>query len=53
LLGKVTLGSRVFVGAGAILLPGISIGDDAVVGAGAVVTRNVTASMTVKGNPAS
>jgi len=40
------------IGAGAVVLPGITIGENAVVGAGAVVTKNVAANMTVVGNPA-
>jgi maltose O-acetyltransferase len=49
---SVTVGKNVWIGGGAILLPGISIGDDAIVGAGSVVTRNVAAGTTVAGNPA-
>lgn len=37
----VTIGEFVFVGVGAILLPGVSIGDHAIIAAGAVVTRDV------------
>ncbi len=37
----VTIGEFVFVGVGAILLPGVSIGDRAIIAAGAVVTRDV------------
>ncbi|MFS4582823.1 sugar O-acetyltransferase [Phaeobacter sp. C3_T13_0] len=48
----VTLGSDVWIGGGAILLPGVTIGDGAIVGAGAVVTRDVEAGTTVVGNPA-
>lgn len=48
----VTLGSDVWIGGGAIILPGVSIGDGAIVGAGAVVTRSVAAGQTVAGNPA-
>lgn len=51
-IGRVTIGSRVFVGAGAIILPGVRIGDDVVVGAGSVVTRNVPSGSVVAGNPA-
>ncbi len=40
------------IGAGAILLPGITVGPFAVVGAGAVVTRDVPAQGLVVGNPA-
>lgn len=52
-LGRpVTVGSNVWIGGGAILLPGITVGDDAVIGAGAVVTHDVLAGVTVAGNPA-
>jgi len=40
------------IGAGAVILPGITVGADAMVGAGAVVTRDVAAGETVVGNPA-
>lgn len=40
------------IGAGAVILPGITIGRGALVGAGAVVTRNVPEGTIVKGNPA-
>lgn len=48
----VTIGEFVFVGVGAILLPGVSIGDRAIVGAGAVVTKDVPAGAHVFGSPA-
>ena len=48
----VRIGSNVWIGGGAILLPGITVGDDAVIGAGSVVTRDVPAGATVAGNPA-
>jgi maltose O-acetyltransferase len=48
----VTIGSNVWIGGGAILLPGITVGDDAVIGAGSVVTRDVPAGATAVGNPA-
>src|SRR5262249_22525221 len=48
----VRIGSDVWIGGGAILLPGVTIGDGAVIGAGSVVTRNVAAGVTVAGNPA-
>jgi maltose O-acetyltransferase len=48
----VRIGSDVWIGGGAILLPGVTIGDGAVIGAGSVVTRNVESGVTVAGNPA-
>jgi len=48
----VRIGRNVWIGGGAILLPGVSIGDDALIGAGSVVTRDVPAGATVAGNPA-
>ena len=48
----VRIGRHVWIGGGAIILPGVTIGDDAVIGAGSVVTRDVAAGATVVGNPA-
>ncbi|MNN96997.1 Maltose O-acetyltransferase [compost metagenome] len=48
----IRIGRNVWIGGGAIVLPGVTIGDDAVVGAGSVVTRDVPAGATVVGNPA-
>ena len=48
----VRIGRNVWIGGGAIIVPGVTIGDDAIVGAGAVVTRDVRAGGTVTGNPA-
>jgi acetyltransferase-like isoleucine patch superfamily enzyme len=44
--------ARAYVGAGAIILPGVVVGSEAIVGAGAVVTKNVPAGATVVGIPA-
>jgi sugar O-acyltransferase (sialic acid O-acetyltransferase NeuD family) len=52
LLGSVRLGHRVYIGAGAIVLPGRTIGDDATIGAGAVVTHDIAPGTTVRGVPA-
>lgn len=49
---SIAIGSDVWIGGGAILLPGITVGDGAVIGAGGVVTRDVPAGATVAGNPA-
>jgi acetyltransferase-like isoleucine patch superfamily enzyme len=48
----VKVGDDVWIGAGAILLPGISVGKHAVIGAGAVVTRDVPNGAVVGGVPA-
>lgn len=48
----VRIGRNVWIGGGAILLPGVTVGDDAVIGAGSVVTRDVPPGATVAGNPA-
>ncbi len=48
----IRIGENVWIGGGAIVLPGVSIGDDAVIGAGSVVTRDVPAGATAVGNPA-
>jgi maltose O-acetyltransferase len=48
----VRIGRHVWIGGGAIILPGVTVGDDAVIGAGSVVTRDVAQGATVAGNPA-
>ncbi len=50
--GGVRIGNGVLVGAGAVILPGLVVEDYAIIGAGAVVTKNVSAGVTVVGNPA-
>jgi len=48
----VKVGNDVWIGGGAILLPGVTVGDGSVVGAGAVVTKDVEPLVVVAGNPA-
>lgn len=47
----VEIGADVWVGGGAIILPGVSIGSRAVIGAGSVVTRDVPEDVFAAGNP--
>jgi maltose O-acetyltransferase len=48
----ITIGDNVWLGGGAIILPGVTIGENTVVGAGAVVTKDVPANVVAVGNPA-
>lgn len=48
----VAIGANVWIGGGALILPGVTVGDNAIIGAGSVVTRSVAAGATVVGNPA-
>ena len=51
LASPITIGNNVWIGGGAILLPGVSIGDNSVIGAGSIVTKNVPSNVTAAGNP--
>jgi maltose O-acetyltransferase len=48
----IRIGSGVWIGGGAIILPGVTIGDGAVIGAGSVVTHDVPPDSVALGNPA-
>lgn len=48
----IVIGNNVWIGGGAMVLPGVSVGENSVIGAGAVVTRDVPANVVVVGNPA-
>lgn len=48
----VSIGKRVWIGGGAIILAGVTIGDGAVIGAGSIVTKDVAPNQIVVGNPA-
>lgn len=52
LVGEIIIEQDVFVGANALILPGLSIGEGAVIGAGSVVTKDVDPWIIVAGNPA-
>ena len=47
----VTIGNNVWIGGGAIIMPGVTIGDNVVIGAGSVVTRDVPSNKIACGNP--
>lgn len=49
---RVDIGHDVWIGHGAIVLPGVTIGNGAIVGAGSVVTKDVASYTIVVGNPA-
>ena len=47
----VRIGKNCWLGAGTIVLPGVTIGDNTVIGAGSVVTRDIPANVVAVGNP--
>lgn len=49
---NVRIGNRVFIGAGSIVMPGVTIGNDVIVGAGSVVTKSIPDNCLYAGNPA-
>ncbi len=50
--GKVELGDRVYVGAGARIMPGVTIGDNVLIASGSIVTKSIPSNVVVAGNPA-
>ncbi|HZF70599.1 acyltransferase [Sulfuricurvum sp.] len=49
---KTIIGDNVFLGANAVILPGVTIGDNVIIGAGSVVTKDIPNGMVIAGNPA-
>ena len=47
----VIIGDHVWIGGGAIIMPGVTIGDNVVVGAGSVVTKDIPSNKVAYGNP--
>ena len=48
----IVIGNNVWLGGGAIVLPGVTIGDNSVIGAGAIVTKDIPPNVLAVGNPA-
>lgn len=48
---SVTIGRNVWIGAGAVILPGVHIGENSVIGAGSVVTHDIPANVVAVGSP--
>ena len=47
----IVVGNDVWIGGGAILLPGVTVGSNVVIGAGSVVTRDIPSGVVACGNP--
>ena len=47
----VTIGDNVWIGGGALILPGVTIGNNVVIGAGSVVTKDIPDNVIAVGNP--
>lgn len=48
---SVKIGNNCWIGAGAVILPGVTIGDNTVIGAGSVVTKDIPSGVVAVGNP--
>lgn len=48
---SVHIGKNCWIGAGAVILPGVTIGDNTVIGAGSVVTKDIPSNVVAVGNP--
>lgn len=47
----VHIGNNCWIGAGALIMPGVTIGENSVIGAGSVVTKDIPANVVAVGNP--
>ena len=47
----VHIGNNVWIGAGSVLVPGVTVGDNSVIGAGSVVVKDIPANCVAVGNP--
>ena len=48
---RIVIGKNCWIGAGAIILPGVTIGDNTVIGAGSIVTKDIPSDCVAVGNP--
>ena len=48
---SIRIGRNCWIGAGAVILPGVTIGDNSVIGAGSIVTKDIPANVIAVGNP--
>lgn len=48
---SVKIGKNCWIGAGAVIVPGVTIGDNVVIGAGSVVTKDIPSNVVAVGNP--
>lgn len=51
-IGRIDIKDNVFIGARALIMPGVTVGENSIVAAGSVVTKNVRPNTVVAGNPA-
>ena len=51
-IGRVRIGSNVFIGASTVVLPGVTIGDNVIIGANSTVTHDIPDGMVAAGSPA-
>ena len=50
--GKILIGNNCFIGANAVILPGVELGANTIVAAGSIVTKSYTGNIVIGGNPA-
>lgn len=48
---SIRIGKNCWIGAGAVILPGVTIGDNTVIGAGSIVTKDIPSNVVAVGNP--